>query len=75
MAWNYTTLQDPPAFNPQNKLWVTSIYRGLIPAKNIEQRDFAIAGALVFDNFIHLRLWLTHNPSSHEVYRESGLHE
>jgi len=53
-AWNYTTLEDPPALNPENKLWVTSIYRGLIPAKNIEQRDFAIAGALVFDNFIHL---------------------
>jgi len=74
-AWNYTTLEDPPALKPENKLWVTSIYRGLIPAKNIERRDFAIAGALVFDRFIHLRLSLTRIPFSHEVYRESWLYE
>ncbi|KIM34709.1 hypothetical protein M413DRAFT_20887 [Hebeloma cylindrosporum] len=49
-AWNYTTLKDPPALKPENKLWVTSIYRGLIPAKNIERRDFAIAGALCTAN-------------------------
>lgn len=27
--------------------WVKAIYRGLIPAKNILNRDFAIAGTLV----------------------------
>jgi hypothetical protein len=35
----------------------------------------AIAGALVFDSFIHLRLSLTSIPFSHEVYRESLLYE
>ena len=49
MSWDYTTLNDPPALKPEHKLWVTSIYRGLVPAKNIERRDFAIAGALVLD--------------------------
>ena len=48
-SWNYTTLKDPPALRPENKGWVTSIYRGLIPAKNIERRDFAIAGAMVLE--------------------------
>ena len=44
--WDYKTLANAPAPNPENE-WVTSIYRGLIPAKNIEKRDFAIAGATV----------------------------
>lgn len=44
--WDYKTLANPPACNSENE-WVTSIYRGLIPAKNIEKRDFAIAGAMV----------------------------
>ena len=45
--WDYTTLKNTPALDPENKKWVTSIYRGLVPAKNIEIRDFAIAGGMV----------------------------
>jgi hypothetical protein len=45
--WNYKTLQNAPVPKSNNEKWVTSIYRGLIPAKNIEKRDFAIAGATV----------------------------
>ena len=47
--WDYKTLANAPAPNPEYE-WVTSIYRGLIPAKNIEKRDFAIAGATVWDS-------------------------
>jgi hypothetical protein len=53
-SWNYTTLKDPPPLKPENKDWVTSIYRGIIPAKNIERRDFAIAGAIVRDVLLPL---------------------
>jgi dimethylaniline monooxygenase (N-oxide forming) len=48
--WDYKTLANAPAPKPDNE-WVTSIYRGLIPAKNIEKRDFAIAGATVWDSY------------------------
>ena len=47
MKWDYKTLENAPAPNPDIK-WVTSIYRGLIPAKNIEKRDLAIAGGTVW---------------------------
>ena len=46
--WNYESLKyDRPPEAPEIGNWVTSIYRGLVPAKNIEKRDFAIAGASV----------------------------
>jgi dimethylaniline monooxygenase (N-oxide forming) len=48
--WDYKTLENAPAPNPDIE-WVTSIYRGLIPAKNIEKRDFAIAGGTVWDSY------------------------
>lgn len=48
--WDYKTLANAPAPDPEIE-WVTSIYRGLIPAKNIEKRDFAIAGATVWDSY------------------------
>ena len=48
--WDYKTLANAPAPSPENE-WVTSIYRGLIPAKNIDKRDFAIAGATVWDSY------------------------
>ena len=50
MQWDYKTLANAAAPNSENE-WVTSIYRGLIPAKNIEKRDFAIAGATVWDSY------------------------
>lgn len=45
--WDYPSLNGAPAAHPENEKWVSSIYRGLVPAKNILRRDFAIAGALV----------------------------
>ncbi|KAJ3512120.1 hypothetical protein NLJ89_g3707 [Agrocybe chaxingu] len=47
---NYKSLKNPPVLKPENKEWTTSIYRGIVPAKNIERRDFAIAGALFTAN-------------------------
>ena len=49
--FDYKTLQNAPALKPENAKWVTTIYRGIIPAKNIEKRDFAIAGATVWDSY------------------------
>ena len=48
-AWNYKSLANPPSIHPDNAAgkWVTSVYRGLVPAKNIMKRDFAIVGAMV----------------------------
>ena len=45
--WNYESLKHAPPEAPGHGKWVLSIYRGLVPAKNIEKRDFAIAGAFV----------------------------
>ena len=52
MKWNYNSLKNAPTIKPENEKWVTTIYRGLIPAKNIEKRDLAIAGATVWDLFL-----------------------
>lgn len=46
-SWPYTSLADPPPADPENEAWSSSIYRGIIPAKNINRRDFAINGAVV----------------------------
>lgn len=43
--WNYTTLQNPPPAHPATEQWGSTLYRGLVPAKNILQRDFAVNGA------------------------------
>lgn len=48
--WNYTTLANPPLAPPENQHWGSSLYRGLVPAKNILQRDFAVNGALFNTN-------------------------
>jgi hypothetical protein len=48
--WEYKSMTDPPPLAPDNCEWVTSVYRGLVPAKNILHRDFAIAGALYTAN-------------------------
>lgn len=44
--WDYASLAEPPAI-PEERPWASSIYRGLIPAKNILNRDFAVNGAMV----------------------------
>lgn len=38
---------DRPASAPENAKWMTAIYRGIVPAKNIAHRDFAVAGGVV----------------------------
>ncbi|KAF8061622.1 FAD/NAD-P-binding domain-containing protein [Lyophyllum atratum] len=49
-TWNYTSLANPPSSHPDNEQWASSIYRGLVPAKNLDQRDFAINGAVFTTN-------------------------
>ncbi|KIJ65798.1 hypothetical protein HYDPIDRAFT_109816 [Hydnomerulius pinastri MD-312] len=50
-TWNnYKTLSSPPPAHPQSQQWASSIYRGLVPAKNINRRDFAINGAVFTTN-------------------------
>ncbi len=44
--WDYASLAKPPEI-PGEALWSASIYRGLVPAKNIFNRDFAVNGAMV----------------------------
>ncbi|KIJ54017.1 hypothetical protein M422DRAFT_201119 [Sphaerobolus stellatus SS14] len=48
--WEYTSLRNPPKAHPDAKQWASSIYRGIIPAKNIQRRDFAINGAVFTTN-------------------------
>ncbi|KAF8162699.1 hypothetical protein B0H34DRAFT_650867 [Crassisporium funariophilum] len=63
-SWNYPSLKNAPA--PQSDgAWVTPIYRGLVPAKNIARRDFAIAGALYAANFTHTTEVAAHWISSY----------
>ncbi|KAI9571710.1 FAD/NAD-P-binding domain-containing protein [Boletus coccyginus] len=47
---HYKTLTSPPVIHPQSAAWASSIYRGLVPAKNIMKRDFAINGAVFTTN-------------------------
>ncbi|CAA7266095.1 unnamed protein product [Cyclocybe aegerita] len=51
-SWDYKTLESAPTMHPENQVqkWVTSVYRGLVPGKNINKRDFAIAGAIFTAN-------------------------
>ena len=46
--WEYasTKIGKPEPHGGIND-WTTTIYRGLVPAKNILHRDFALAGGLV----------------------------
>lgn len=54
---HYKTLASPPSAHPQSVPWASSIYRGLVPAKNILKRDFAINGAVVSNNFVNNYLY------------------
>ncbi|KAL4071253.1 hypothetical protein V8B97DRAFT_2043915 [Scleroderma yunnanense] len=49
-VWAYTSLRDPPTGHPRSREWASSIYRGIVPAKNITRRDFAINGAVFTTN-------------------------
>ncbi|KAJ6610187.1 FAD/NAD(P)-binding domain-containing protein [Mycena sp. CBHHK59/15] len=48
--WNYKTLKDGPHAHRDAGKWILSIYRGMVPAKNILRRDFAICGATISPN-------------------------
>ncbi|KAF8529707.1 FAD/NAD-P-binding domain-containing protein [Hysterangium stoloniferum] len=48
--WNYHSLQNPPCSQRGGEQWASSIYRGIVPAKNIDQRDFAINGGVFTTN-------------------------
>ena len=46
--WDYPTLDyHTPPPHPANKVATASIYRGIVPAKNILRRNLAINGAIV----------------------------
>jgi hypothetical protein len=55
----YTSLLHPPALHLENAKWATSIYRGMVPAKNILKRDFTINGAVVSPVFLLALHYLT----------------
>ncbi|CDO75210.1 hypothetical protein BN946_scf184794.g17 [Trametes cinnabarina] len=42
--WDYTTLSNPPPIHPDAKRWSSTIYRGIVPAKNITKRNLAVNG-------------------------------
>ncbi|KAF5368837.1 hypothetical protein D9758_002891 [Tetrapyrgos nigripes] len=49
--WNdYVSLRNPPKAHPSGEQWASSIYRGIVPAKNLLNRDFAINGAVFTTN-------------------------
>ncbi|KAK0237298.1 FAD/NAD-P-binding domain-containing protein [Armillaria nabsnona] len=48
--WDYTSLKDPPTTHPDSRQWASCVYRGIVPAKNILKRDFAINGAVFSTN-------------------------
>ena len=45
--WDYTTLSDAPPPHPDAARWSLPVYRGLVPAKLINSRDFALNGTVV----------------------------
>ncbi|KAF8334414.1 FAD/NAD-P-binding domain-containing protein [Amanita rubescens] len=50
-AWDsFITLKDAPVAHPDSEQWASSIYRGIVPANNIERRDFPINGAVFSAN-------------------------
>ncbi|KAJ6508501.1 FAD/NAD-P-binding domain-containing protein [Mycena sanguinolenta] len=47
---NYLSLANPPPSHPESDQWASSMYNGIVPAKNIARRDFAINGAVFTSN-------------------------
>ncbi|KAH8833935.1 hypothetical protein DL96DRAFT_1457347 [Flagelloscypha sp. PMI_526] len=46
--WNhYKTLKNPPPSYLESEQWTSSMYRGIIPWKNITRHDFAVNGAVI----------------------------
>lgn len=48
--WDYASFVSPPDI-PGEAPWSASIHRGLVPVKNIFNRDFAVNGAMVRHKF------------------------
>ncbi|KAJ3796856.1 FAD/NAD(P)-binding domain-containing protein [Lentinula aff. detonsa] len=46
----YMSLKNPPPAPATNQLWMSCIYRGIVPARNILKRDLAINGAVFSTN-------------------------
>ena len=44
---DYTTLRNPPEVRAEGTVGASSIYKGIVPARNIFRRDFAVNGASV----------------------------
>ncbi|KAI0686660.1 FAD/NAD-P-binding domain-containing protein [Cerioporus squamosus] len=49
--WKYNTLANPPPLHPDAKRWSSTMYRGIVPYKHIDRRDFAVNGAVVSPNY------------------------
>lgn len=52
--WNYPTLANPPPYEDDPNFKVPMFHRGMIPAKSMFRRDFAVNGGFVsfYSNFI-----------------------
>ncbi|RDB24143.1 Dimethylaniline monooxygenase [N-oxide-forming] 2 [Hypsizygus marmoreus] len=77
-AWeNYTSLANPPSLSGEDAnsedRWSTSFYRGVVPAKNIERRDFAINGAAFAAGFAYTTEVSAHWISSYFLNDEMRL--
>lgn len=64
-CWDYPSLHGAPQVHPDSKKWVTSIHRGIVPAKNILRRNFAIAGSLFTANVGYTNEVVAHWISSY----------
>ncbi|EIM86307.1 FAD/NAD-P-binding domain-containing protein [Stereum hirsutum FP-91666 SS1] len=62
---SYQSLSRPPRVLDADKRWATSIYRGIVPSKIIDRRDFAINGSILAANFGYLTEVSSHWISSY----------
>ncbi|KAL0945707.1 hypothetical protein HGRIS_014855 [Hohenbuehelia grisea] len=45
--WNNTSMAKTAASHRASVKWASSIYRGIVPANNLKQRDFAVNDAII----------------------------
>jgi hypothetical protein len=65
--YDYASLAKAPVI-PGKTPWAASIYRGLVPAKNILNRDFAVSGATVPCLFLGIPLPALTVAQPHEQF-------
>ncbi|KAF8976417.1 hypothetical protein BDQ17DRAFT_1551203 [Cyathus striatus] len=70
--WNYASLANPPTVRVENELWASSIYRGIVPAKSIARRDFAVNGAMFSTNNERMRLPSNAEEALYEAARNAA---